>query len=58
MFDYQKEIRQAHISKYKLEQINEVTLLMITNDEKGHDLAVTRMSVLLRGIKSNHTSDY
>ena len=49
-----KEIRHAYKSKYNLENENQVILLMITDGEKWHYLAVKTLSALLRGITSKH----
>ena len=49
-----KQIRLAYKSKYNHNCNNQVILLMITDGEKWHDLAVRRLSALLRRITSNH----
>ena len=49
-----KEIRPAYKSKYNNECNNKVILLMITDGEKWHCLAVKSLPALFRGIKSNH----
>ena len=49
-----KQIRPTYISKYSYKRDNQVVLLMITDNEKWHYLAVKRVSGLLRGITSNH----
>ena len=49
-----KQIRPAYISKYNYKRDNQVVLLMITDNEKWHYLAVKSVSGLLRGIISNH----
>ena len=36
----------------------QVILLMISNDEKWHYTAVTRLLGLLRGVKYNHNDDF
>ena len=48
-----KEIRYAYTSKYNLKWEDEVILLMITDGEKWHYLAVKNLSALLRGITGN-----
>ena len=53
-----KEIRQAYISKYNSKRDNQVILLMITDGEKCHYLAVKSISRLLKGITSNHDGDF
>ena len=45
-------------SKHNLTREIQVVLLMITDGEKWHYLAVTSLSVLLRGITSNHNGDF
>ena len=52
-----KKIRHAYKSKYNLNHKNQVTLLMITDGEKWHYLAVKRLSALFRGITSKHEGD-
>ena len=46
-----KEIR--HASKYNLNRENQVILLMITDGEKWHYLAVKSLPALFRGIAGN-----
>ena len=53
-----EEIRHAYKSKYNLERENQVTLLMITDGEKWHYLAVKSLSTLFRGITSNNNGDF
>ena len=53
-----KKIEIAYKSKYNLIRDNQITLLMITSGENWHYLAVKSLSRLLRGISSNHNSDY
>ena len=48
----------AYKSKYNLVRDNQIILLMISNGENWHYLAVKRLSRLLRGITSNHDGDY
>ena len=45
-------------SKYNLTRENQVILLMITDGEKWHYLAVKKLSALLRGITSNHKEHF
>ena len=45
-------------SKHNLTREKQVILLMITDGEKWHYTAVTRLSGLLRGITSNHNGDF
>ena len=37
---------------------DKVDILKITDGKKWHDLAVKKMSTLLRGITTNHDDDY
>ena len=53
-----KKIEIAYKSKYNLVRDNQIILLMISNGENWHYLAVKSLSRLLRGITSNHDADY
>ena len=53
-----RKIEITYKSKYNLVRDNQVTLLMISNDENWHYLAVKSLSRLLRGISSSHDEDY
>ena len=53
-----RKIHLAYKSKYKLTRENQVILLMITDGEKCHYTAVTRLSGLLRGVTSNHNGNF
>ena len=53
-----EKIRQAYKSKYNLTHENQVILLMITDGEKWHYLAVKRLSALFRGITGNNNGDF
>ena len=53
-----EKIRHAYKSKYGLTRENEVTLLMITNGEKCHYLAVKSLSAIFREIKGNNHGDF
>ena len=53
-----EKIRHAYKSKYNLTRENQVILLMITDGEKWHYLAVKKLSVLFRGITSKHEGDF
>ena len=53
-----KKIEIAYKSKYNLVRDNQIILLMISNGESWHYLAVKSLSSLLRGITSNHVGDY
>ena len=48
----------AYKSKYNLKRENQVILLMITDGEQWHYLAVKELSVLLRGRTSNDFEDF
>ena len=45
------------MSKYNTKCESQVILLMITDGEKWHYLAITKLSARLRGIISNHKGD-
>ena len=53
----EKTIRHAYKSKYNLKCENQVILLMISDGEKWHYLAVRSLSALLKGVTSNHKGD-
>ena len=53
-----KKIRHAYKSKYNLKRENQVILLMITDGEKLHYLAVKSLSALLRRITGNNNGDF
>ena len=53
-----EEIRHAYKSNHNLNRKNQIILLMITDGEKWHYLAVKHLSALLRRIKSNHNGDF
>ena len=53
-----KKIEIVYKSKYNLIRDNQIILLMIRNGKNWHYLAVKSLSRLLRGISSNHNSDY
>ena len=53
-----KKIEIAYKSKYNLIRDNQIILLMISNGTNWHYLGVKSLSRLLRGISSNHNSDY
>ena len=53
-----EKIRLACKSKYNFTRENQVIFLMITDDKKWHYLAVKSLSVLPRGITSNHNGDF
>ena len=53
-----EKIRHAHKSKYNLNRENQVILLMITDGEKWHYLAVKSLSALFREITGNNHEDF
>ena len=53
-----KKTEIAYKSKYNLVRDNQIILLMISNGENWHYLAVKSLSRLLRGITNNHDGDY
>ena len=53
-----QEIKQAYISKYNSVCKDKVDILMIIDSKKWHDLAVKKLSTLLRGITTNQDDDY
>ena len=53
-----KKIEIAYKSKYNLVRNNQVILLMISNGENWHYLAVKSLSRLLRGVSSTHDGGY
>ena len=53
-----EKIRHAYKSKYIVTRENQVILLMITDDEKWHYLAVKNLSTLFREITGNNHGDF
>ena len=53
-----EEIRHEYISKHNLTCENQVILLMITDGEKWHYLAIKKLSALLCKITSKHDGDF
>ena len=53
-----KKIEIACKSKYNVVRDNQIILLMISNGENWHYVAVKSLYRLLRGITSNHDGDY
>ena len=53
-----EKIRHASKSKYNLTRENQVILLMITDGEKLHYLAVKSLSALFREIADNNHGDF
>ena len=53
-----EKIRNAYKSKYNLDRENQVILLMITDGEKWHFLAVKSLSALFRVVKGNNNGDF
>ena len=54
----EKKIYPVYISKNNSNCEKQVILLMISNGEKWHYLAVKKLSALLRGITSQHHGDF
>ena len=52
------KISLAYKSKHNLTREKQVIILMITNGEKWHYLAVRRLSGLLRGVTGNNNGDF
>ena len=53
-----RKICLAQKSKHNLTREKQVILLMISDGEKWHYTAVTRLSVLLRGVTGNNNGDF
>ena len=53
-----EKIRHAYKSKYNLTLETQVILLMITDGEKWHYLAVKSLSALFRGITGKNNRDF
>ena len=53
-----RKIRVAYKSNHNLTREYQVSLLMITDGEKWHYIAVTRLSGLLRGVTGNNNGDF
>ena len=53
-----EKIRHAYNPKYNLTRESQIILLMITDGEKWHYLAVKSLSVLFRGITCNNNGDF
>ena len=53
-----KTIRVAYKSEYNHKCKNQVILLMITDGNKWHYIAVSKLSALLKGKSSNHIGDF
>ena len=53
-----EEIIHAYKLKHNLKRKNQVILLMTTDCEKWHYLAIKKLSTLLRGITSKHDGDF
>ena len=53
-----KKIEIAYKSKHDLTRDNQIILLMISNGENWHYLAVKSLSGLFTGVTSNHKEDY
>ena len=53
-----ENVRLAYNSKYNFKRENQLILLMITDGQKWHYLAVKSLSELLRGITSDHNGNF
>ena len=53
-----KKIEIAYKSKHNLTRDNQIILLMISNGENWHYLAVKSLLGLFTGVTSNHKEDY
>ena len=53
-----EKIGHAYKSKHNLDRENQIILLMITDVEKWHYLAVKKLSALLKGITFNNNEDF
>ena len=53
-----RKIHLAYKSKHNLTREKQLILLMITDGEKWHYTAVTRLSGLLRGVTANNNGDF
>ena len=53
-----EKIRHAYKPKYNLTRESQIILLMITDGEKWHYLAVKSLSVLFRGITGNNNGEF
>ena len=53
-----KKINIAYKSKNNLTHKRQIILLMISDGQKWHYLVVKNLSVLLKGITSNHKEDF
>ena len=58
MYAKKEKIYPASVSKYNSNREKQVILLIISNGEKRHYLAVNKLSGLLRGITSKHHGDF
>ena len=53
-----EEIKHAYVSKYNTNRENRVILLMITDGNKWHYLAVKKLTGLLTGVTSKYVGDF
>ena len=58
LYAKKEKIYPAHVSKHNSNREKQVILLMISNEEKWHYLAVEKLSALLTGIKSKHHGEF
>ena len=54
----EETIGLAYKSKFNLKRENQVNLLMISDGEKWHYLAIRKLNAWLKGITSKHNGDY
>ena len=52
------EMNPAYINRHNSKCEKQIFFLMIQNKEGWHYIAVTKLSVLLRGITSKHNGDF
>ena len=53
-----KKKYSAYVSKNNANREKQVILLMISNGERWHYLALKKLSALLKGLTSKHDGDY
>ena len=58
LYEKEKEVCPAYISKYNSTHEKQIVLLSIPNGKNWHYLAVTKLSALLRGIASKQHTDF
>ena len=58
LYAWKKNVYPAYVSKHNSNREREVILLMISNVEEHHYLAVKKLSALLRGITFIHHGNF